>query len=75
MGKRRNVDIVATSITRHHGSRPPPWEDKRPVKLEGSALVRCVECKEVGPARKAVTAGDGRWKCKRCINRKRNDDD
>ena len=74
MGKRRNVDIVATTMTRHQHKALPSDDDAAPDRMPEDAMIRCIGCKERVPAAKAALIERGRWACRPCITKRIHDD-
>ena len=69
MGRRKNVDIVATTA-RLCSHKERPSDDDAAPRLADSATIRCVACKGLVAVGKAVVVERGRWVCKPCIAKK-----
>ena len=70
MGKRKKVDVIATTVTRF-GHKALASDDDAPARLSDDAMIRCIGCKSLVAASKAVLVERGRWACLRCVGERR----
>ena len=70
MGKRKKVDIIATTQTRFAHKALASDDDAAP-RLPDTAMIRCVGCKSLVSVGKAVLVERGRWACLRCVGERR----
>ena len=70
MGKRKNVDIVATTQSRFAHKALASDDDAAP-RMSDSAMIRCIACKSLVTVGKAVLVERGRWACLRCVGERR----
>ena len=69
MGRRKRVDIVATTATRFSHIARASADDAAP-RLPHSAKIRCVACKGIVAVGRASLIERGRWACRKCVAEK-----
>ena len=70
MGRRKKVDIVATTATRF-GHKALASDDDAADRLPDTASIRCIACKSLVTVGKAALVERGRWACLRCVGERR----